>query len=400
MLYRLIAVSSIAALSIYGQGRGGSTGSSTGSSTGGGASAGTVTTPGRGTTSNLPTNPSTFPTDAPRPILITGKVVLDDGTPPPTGILIERICAAQRPHPEGYTDSKGHFTITLGQEMGVMPDASETASRSSFPGSNPLNGGVTESSLNSCELRAMLPGYRSETISLAGKRYMGESEVGTMILHRMANVEGLTISATSVGAPKDAKKAYEHGMDAIKKNKVDDAQKDFEKAVDVYPKYAAAWFELGRLYQRRDHYDQAKEAYNKSIAADSKYVNPYEGMYILAFREQKWQDVADLTEKVIRMNPYDFPSAFYYNGLANLQLQKWDAAEKSAREAVKLDTHHENPRTNYILGIALANKHDFEAAAECLRTYLKDAPDAKDANNVRQQLASLEKELQARVKQN
>ncbi len=396
MLYRFIAVSSITIVAAFGQGRGGSP-PSTGSSAG---SAGSTTTPpGR---SNFPsnTNPmstSPFPTDAARPILITGKVSIDDGSAPPVGILIERICAGGRPRPEGYTDSKGHFTVTLGQEIGMMPDASEAANRADVnPGANPLGGGVRESQLQTCELRAVLPGFRSELISLAGKRYMGDSDVGTIILHRLANVEGLTVSATSALAPKDAKKAYEHGMEAVKKSKPDDAQKDFEKAVEVYPKYATAWFELGRVYQQRDHLDKAREAYNQAIAADAKYVSPYERLYMLAVNEQKWQEVAELTDKVLHLNPYDFPSAYYFNGIANLQLNKLDAAEKSAREAVKLDARHENPRTNYILGIILAQKQDYAAAAECLRAYLKDVPQGKDSDKVRAQLAELEKVAQAK----
>src|SRR5579872_3223119 len=285
-----------------------------------GGSAGSPTTgsmpgrPGSGTgTSPLSTSTSPFPGDAPHPILITGKVVLDDGSAPPPSVLLERVCAMGRPHPEGYTDSKGRFTITLGQEVGVMPDASETPNRNEMPGANPM-GGVRDSQLMSCDLRASLAGFRSDTISLAGKRYLDNADVGTIVLHRMANVEGLTISATSSLAPKDAKRAYEKGLEAVKKSKPDDAQREFEKAVVVYPKYAAAWFELGRVYEQRDHFDKAREAYNQSLAADSKYVNPYERLYLLAARDKNWQEVADTTDKVLRLNPYDFPGAYYYNG--------------------------------------------------------------------------------------
>ena len=42
---------------------------------------------------------------------------------------------------------------------------------------------------------------------------------GTIILHRLANVEGVTISAVSLQAPKDAKKAYDKGHDLLKKKK-------------------------------------------------------------------------------------------------------------------------------------------------------------------------------------
>ncbi len=399
MRYQIVAFALLTGATLSAQGRGGA---STGSNTGGAGNSPTIGSPTRpgSTTSpgNGPFSTSPFPGDAPHPILLTGKVALDDGTAPPPNILIERVCSGGRPHAEGYTDSKGHFTLTLGQEIGVMPDASEAPNRGDLPGANPAQGGVRDSQLATCELRASFPGFRSDVISLAGKRYMGESEVGTIVLHRLKNVEGLTVSATSALAPKDARKAYEKGLDAIKKNKPDDAQKEFEKAVEAYPKYASAWFELGRVYEQRDHADKAREAYNQSIAADGKYINPQERLYMISAKNQKWPEVAEMTEKVLRLNPYDFPSAYYFNGLANLQLNNLDAAEKSMREAVKLDTRHENPRGNYILGIILAQKRDYPAAADCLRAYLKDVPQANDADKVRQQLAELDKV--ARAKQN
>ena len=45
-------------------------------------------------------------------------------------------------------------------------------------------------------------------------------------MHRLANVEGTTISVTSAMAPKDAKKAMERAQNFIKKEKWDHAQKE------------------------------------------------------------------------------------------------------------------------------------------------------------------------------
>jgi tetratricopeptide (TPR) repeat protein len=340
-----------------------------------------------------PNSPGNFPGDVPRAILINGKVMLDDGSAPSEPVRIERVCGG-RTRPEGYTDMKGHFQFTLGQEQGMLPDASENAGRMS---NNNPNGGVRESQLMGCDLRAVLPGFRSDTISLANHRYLDSPDVGTIVLHRLANVEGLTTSATSALAPKDARKAFEKGLEAAKKGKPDDAEKNFEKAVEVYPRYAAAWYELGRIYEQRDHLDKAREAYNQSLTADSKYINPYERLYMFALNEQKWEDAANLTDHVIHLNPYDFPLAFYFNAIANAQLNKLDAAERSAREAVKLDTQKQNPRSYYILGFILAQKQDFAGAADCLRTYLKEAPDSKDADAVRKQLGEIDKAAQAKA---
>src|SRR4029077_21254811 len=93
-----------------------------------------------------------------------------------------------------------------------------------------------------CDIQAQLPGFRSEVIHLDARRSMDNPEIGTIIMHRLANMDGLTISATTQLAPKDAKKAYDKGKAELDKKKPDEAQKEFEKAVSIYPKFAIAWF--------------------------------------------------------------------------------------------------------------------------------------------------------------
>ena len=343
----------------------------------------------------------TFP-EMQRPIFISGKVVTEDGTPPPEQVIIERVCNGQ-PRPEGYTDSKGRFSIQLGQNSHMMMDASVGAASDNFPGSNNSPGGfggiggrgsgISERDLMGCELRAVLAGYRSEPVHLGGRRMMDNPDVGTIVLRRLGNVEGLTYSATSMMAPKDAKKAYEKGMDRVKNKKPADAQKEFEKAVALYPKYAAAWFELGAIHQAQNRPAEARKAYEQSLAADSKYTKPYLNMALLSAAENNWQEVADTTERLVRLNPVDYPNAFFYNSVANYNLQKFEAAEKSAAEAVKLDTNHRLPKAQHLLGVLQAMRNNLSGAAENMKAYLKYAPQANDAENVKKQLAEIEKQL-------
>ena len=344
----------------------------------------------------------TFP-EMQRPIFLSGKVVTEDGTPPPEIVVIERVCNGQ-PRPEGYTDSKGRFSIQLGQNSHMMMDASVgSAANDNFPGSSNSGGGfgglggrgggISERDLMGCEIRAVLAGYRSEPVHLSGRRMMDNPDVGTIVLRRLGNVEGLTYSATSMMAPKDAKKAYEKGMDRVKNKKAAEAQKEFEKAVEVYPKYAAAWYELGAIHQAQNRPADARKAYEQSLAADSKYSKPYLNMAMLSAAESNWQDVADTTDRLIRLNPVDFPQAFFYNSVANYNLQKFDAAEKSAAEAVKLDSNHRLPKAQHLLGILQAMRNNLSGAAENMRAYLKYAPQANDADNVKKQLAEIEKQL-------
>src|SRR5271166_203117 len=118
-----IAAAAILLIPAFGQSSSTTTG---GSST---PSTGTPTkSPGALTIPSVGTTPSTTPTTQPpvtQPIRISGRVMVDDGTAPSFPAVIERVCSGS-PHAEGYTDSSGYFSITLGQSTDVIADASET----------------------------------------------------------------------------------------------------------------------------------------------------------------------------------------------------------------------------------------------------------------------------------
>jgi len=330
-----------------------------------------------------------------RPIFISGKVALSDGTAPSEQVKIERVCNGS-PRLEARTDRKGRFSFQLGQNL-EFQDASANG-QDGFGGGFGVprgpafgsNASLRDNNLFGCELRATLPGYRSDPVSLANIHYLDNPDLGTIILHPIAHVEGMTVSATTALAPKDARKAYEKGLEAAAKKNPDEAQKDFEKAVAVYPKYAAAWFALGQINEQRDHGEEARKAYDQSIAADSKFVPPYERLSYMALKESKWQELADTTDHMLQLNPYDYPSGYYLSSVANLQLQHLDVAEKNAREAIRLDPLKKNARVHYVLGLILAQKREFTASAESLQTFLNADPNAPDADIVRKQLEKVE----------
>src|ERR1035438_534997 len=364
-----------------------------------GATTGRTTPPSPTTTSSTPTT-TTAPAGVPQPIFLTGRVMLEDGTPPPGLVTIETVCN-RSVHGEGYTDSRGYFSIELGAHNGVIQDASETDSRgrwnTSMTGTSATTGplGSSQSSERKymgCDLQAKLGGYRSQTVALAGRRPMDDPNVGTILLHRNGPAEeGQTISAVSLAAPKDATKAYDKGLDAIRKKKFDDARKSFEKAVEAYPKYATAWYELGMLQAGQGKMDMARSYFDKALECDPKFVQPYMEISILELQASRWRSLADVTDRLVKLDPFAYPQAFFFNSVANFNLQNFAAAEKSALAAERLDTRHAIPKVSHILGLILALRKDYAGAAERFKTYLQFAPEAEDAPKVRSQLAEVEK---------
>jgi tetratricopeptide (TPR) repeat protein len=376
-------------------------------STGGGAgSTGGITAPPRGIGTNTPPpnmTPGVSPDTIERPAYISGKVVMEDGTKPPEPVPIQLVCRAN-PHTVGFTDPKGTFGIDLNNRLNrsMFVDASENSggfgpngSRGGGSNSGGLvqnnGGGVFSSQFMGCDIQASLPGFRSDVIHLDARRTLDNPEIGTIILHRLANVEGLTISATSQLAPKDAKKAFEKGRNDVQKKKLDEAQKEFEKAVEIYPKYAVAWFELGMVQEDKKDVEGARKSFAAALAADGKYVNPYLELAAMAMVEQKWQEAADQSDHLLRLNPVDFPRAWMINALANFYGKHLDVAEKSAAEGISRDTGHHYPVLHRVLAVIQAQRQDYVASAQNLRDYLKYAPNATDSADVKKQLADVEK---------
>jgi tetratricopeptide (TPR) repeat protein len=300
-------------------------------------------------------------------IALSGKVVLDDGSVLTDLASIQTVCKGQK-RTETHTDAQGNFSFQFGGRSAVPTEAgfdSEDFSPATLPGS------PDRRHLQDCQLQASLPGFTSEVVELAG-RFSGDesADIGRIVLHRMNGVQGFTISATNAEAPGSARKALAKGLQQQKQGKWDDAQKSLEKAVAIYPKFAAAWFELGRVQVQKNDPTGARHSFQQAIAADSKYLSPYRGLTQLAQREQNWQELAEVTDKLLALNPLSFPDVWLANSLANYFLQNFAAAEKSARHGLQLDPEHRVPKLEYLLAMVLLKKPDYQGAAQHFRAFL------------------------------
>ena len=345
------------------------------------------------------------PADLTRPVFISGKVVMQDGSPVPMNITIQRVCSGIS-RTVAYTDAGGRFNFQWGDRNMVLSDASDAGFNTnrqansagfggsqSAGGSNALAADPFGNRMMNCDLRASVGGYTSDSVSLFNRRPTDSPDIGFIVLRRIAGVEGTSISATSMLAPKDAKKAYAHGLESMLKNKPEEAQKDFEKAVAIYPKYADAWTSLGKTRLQRQLPDEAKVALSKAIECDPKLVVPYVELGLLAAQKAEWAESAGYLDRAVKLDPVDYPQAWYADAVANYNLKKYDVAEKSARESVKLDPRRQNPRSEYLLGLVLAEKMDYAGAAAEISNYIQLAPNAPDLMQAKQQLADVQKRI-------
>jgi len=297
------------------------------------------------------------------------KVVLENGANLPAPLLFTAPPAGHDLAPCHILDSFGN-----GEVRYVVPFIPQY--RGPDPGPD-----------DKCQITIWLKGYQKQTVMLHD---------GAVIVLKQAggDPEGSSVSAASLDVPKNAAKAFDKGIEAVADGKLPDAQRQFEKAVALYPDYAKAWSHLGEVLALESKPADAADAWQHALKADPKYIRPYLQLMRLDVTENKMDDAVALADRAMQLNPVEFPGIYYYDAVANYQLKRLDAAEKIAREAIDLDKSHDFPHTEVILAGVLADKGDLRGALEHFNRYVQLFPKAPDVPAIEQRMAELQHRLE------
>lgn len=171
--------------------------------------------------------------------------------------------------------------------------------------------------------------------------------------------EESTVSLTTLMAPKKAVKTYDTARKQLAKGDPGKARKSFEKAVRIYPKYAAAWYELGRLSLLANRPGEARTAYEKALAVDRKFWKTYQELAAIEVREQNWWKVAEITDTAQRVAPIVTAPIYVYSAMAKYSLGRMDEAERSARQAIRMNPGRRSAPAYHVLDLLLAWRADY-----------------------------------------
>jgi tetratricopeptide (TPR) repeat protein len=306
---------------------------------------------------------------------LTGKVIVSGGAMPWDPIPITVTCDGKIRYTT-YANPNGDFEIapvvtsasTLGSEGAKSKPASE------FVG---------------CSVEAALPGFTSSALTVANRTIVDNPDLGTIKLSREEGAPGAA-SSTTAAAPKDATKAFEKARSDWQEQKPDRAQRDLEKAVQIDPQFAEAWYQLGKIQEVSSPKD-AGNSFSKAVAADSKFLPPYEHLVPIVAQAGKWQEVADDAAHAFELNPRGTARLWYFHALGNYKLNKKDVAQASALKALSMDPLHTQPNIEQLIAVILADKGDYAGALEHLRSCLTYLPTGPNTDLVKQQIAELEK---------
>ena len=232
-------------------------------------------------------------------------------------------------------------------------------------------------SLLGCYLTAELPAYQSGRVSLGHVIALQPNDVGPVVLQPLRGSIGHSVSAATLAAPPKAKRAYWNGIKALRNTQsFAKAAKLLKHAVEIYPEHAQAWAALGEALAALGDSEGADKAFERSIEADPKLLQPYDAMMRIASDQRDWEQLDALTAKYLALAPGSSRARFY-SAIAALNLDELERTESIVNQMEQLGETDEWPLAYIFMAIVHGRRADFESAADYYEKYIGISVDAQ-----------------------
>ncbi|HEU5401272.1 MAG TPA: tetratricopeptide repeat protein [Terriglobales bacterium] len=184
------------------------------------------------------------------------------------------------------------------------------------------------------------------------------------------NADGGRPAAAKI--PGKAEKEFQRGEDAFEKKSYPEARDHFQKAIDLYPNFDAAYNGLGATLAQTGDFDGAQKAFERSIQVNNNFAQGYRSLAQVAAHKQDFAKAANLLEQSLTLQPLN-PDALSHLAQFDYILGK----DKSVPELVrKLHTlpHPGQAMAHFAAAASLERMSKPDEAIGEYTLFLKEAP--------------------------
>lgn len=198
-----------------------------------------------------------------------------------------------------------------------------------------------------------------------------------------------TISAAALNIPPKAEAEFDKGVVALKKNDLVEAKKRFQKAVDQYPRYAAAFNNLGVIAMQEGNPQGGESFFRQASEVDTEYAPPLLNLAKLTMGARSYPQALELLNKATSIDPTN-PEILALLTVVEYESNRMELAVANARKVHALPDHNRFAFAHMIAGRCLeAQNRRAEAVAE-YKFFLQEAPQSPSAAQVRSAIAAME----------
>jgi protein O-mannosyl-transferase len=150
---------------------------------------------------------------------------------------------------------------------------------------------------------------------------------------------------------------FDLGDAFLQKGQVDEAIGQFEKAVEINPRYFEAYNNLGVALGAKGQWDSAVAHYQKAMELNANFIEAHRNLGDALLQKGQWEAAVGQFEKVVELNPNLFEA---HNNLGVALGQTWqlDEAIRQFREALRLKPGYPPARDNLARAQVLFRQRD------------------------------------------
>jgi Flp pilus assembly protein TadD len=187
--------------------------------------------------------------------------------------------------------------------------------------------------------------------------------------------------------PKPALVHYDNALEQAKRNDHSAAIEELKLAIKEYPSFSQAFNELGVQYLKLNELEKADESFQEAVKINPDAVSSLINRGITNVLMKRYGEAVPILRKSLLKNKQS-AVAHYFLGQALANLGLFDDAEKELLASLELGKE-EMKEAHRILAIIYASRGARQQAADQLDAYLKLAPDAPDAQKLKDKVRQL-----------
>jgi tetratricopeptide (TPR) repeat protein len=218
--------------------------------------------------------------------------------------------------------------------------------------------------------------------------------------HVVVNLRALEISPLpptegSVSVPslqrrplREAQRAYDRGAEALRKNQLQRARAEFQRAIQIDPHFVAAYNDLAVLAIGERKYAEAEKWLVQAREKDADALHVLLNLGIALNYQKRFAEAIPPLRRALQLRP-NWPAPAVYLGIALLETDMLAEAEPMLRRG----THHAERREEALaylyLGKLYAQRGENDRALVAWEVYLEKDPNSVNAAQVRQFMEQL-----------
>lgn len=213
-----------------------------------------------------------------------------------------------------------------------------------------------------------------------------------VVVHPSANAAaasaGKSVNVRDLSIPRTALEELARGDTEMQHSHWKKAAGHFQKAASIYPNYSSAYYNLSVAYSRLQQTDQQRDALQKALNVDGRFVPALVSLAHLEFADHKLTETRALLDKATAADPTNVDALALLVRVDFLQKQY----QQTIDDANKVHSlpHQGYATVHYTAAAAYQQLNRIPEMIAELKIYLNEDPTSPSAAYVRHTIASLE----------